>query len=147
MQTQAINDIRSALPKILEQIPYCKLLVLFGSRARGDHDDGSDWDIAVLYDEEQRQEFEKGGWDWLRGWSIIQRELDLPDDGIDVVDLGKCSNILGHAIARDGKLLYEREPGEFERFKQRALMSQDELKAFRQEKRAEVRAVLKEWGL
>jgi uncharacterized protein len=147
MQSQALNDFQSALPRILEQVSYFKLLILFGSRARGDHDEASDWDIAVLYDEEQRKEFEKGGWDWLRGWSIIQQELDLPDDGIDVVDLGKCSNILAHAIARDGKLLYERDPGEFENFNQRALMSKADLKAFRQAKRLEVREALKAWGL
>jgi uncharacterized protein len=147
MRSQTLDDFQSVLPKILEQVPYFKLLVLFGSRARGDHDETSDWDIAALYDDEQRKEFEKGGWDWLRGWSIIQQELDLPDDGIDVVDLGKSSNILAHAIARDGKLLYERDPGEFENFKQRALMSRADLKAFRQAKRLEVREALKVWGL
>jgi predicted nucleotidyltransferase len=147
MQPQTLNDVKSVTPRILKQIPYLKLMILFGSRARGDQDESSDWDIAVLYDEEQRKEYEKGGWDWLRGWSILQQELGLPDDGIDVVDLGQCSNILAHAIARDGKLLYEREPGEFEQFKQRALMSQAELKAFRQEKRTEVQLALQDWGL
>jgi uncharacterized protein len=147
MQPQTLDDIKSAIPGILEQVPYLKLAVLFGSRARGDHDASSDWDIAVLYDEDQRKEYEKGGWDWLRGWSILQKELELPDDGIDVVDLGRCSNILSHAIARDSKLIYERELGEFEQFRQRALMGKAELKAFRQEKRLEVRAALKEWGL
>jgi uncharacterized protein len=78
----------------------------------------------------------KNSWGWLRGWSIIQRELDLPDDDIDVVDLSKCSNLLAHAIARDGKLLYEKEPGEFEQFRQRALMSGAELKAIRDEQKA-----------
>jgi predicted nucleotidyltransferase len=139
MQPQALDDVKSVTPRILEQIPYLKLMILFGSRARGDHDEASDWDIAVLYDEKQRKEYEKGGWDWLRGWSILQQELSLPDDGIDVVDLGECSNILAHAIARDGKLIYEREPGGFEQFYQQALMSKAELKAFRAEQRAFVK--------
>jgi len=138
-QFQTLENVKSAIPKILEQVPYFKLLVLFGSRARGDHEETSDWDIAVLYDEDQRKEYEKGGFDWLRGWSIIQQELDLPDDDIDVVDLGKCSNILAHAIACDGKLLYEREPGEFEQFHQQALMSKAELKAFCAEQKAIVK--------
>jgi uncharacterized protein len=135
------------LPQILEQIPYLKLLILFGSRARGEHDANSDWDLAVLYDEEQRQEYEQGGWEWLRGWSIIQRELNLPDDGLDVVDLNQCSKILAHSIARDGKLIYERESGTFEQFQQLALMTPIELKTFRQERRSEVQAALQEWGL
>jgi uncharacterized protein len=147
MSPTTLDDVQSTMPRILEQVPYIKLLVLFGSRARGDHGTNSDWDIAALYDNEQRQQYEKEGWDWLRGWSIIQQALDLPDEALDVVDLDKCSNILAHAIARDGKLLYEREPGEFEQFQQRALMSPAERKAFRQEKRAEVQAALKEWGL
>jgi uncharacterized protein len=147
MSPKTLDDVQSAIPRILKQLPYVKLLVLFGSRARRDHQAHSDWDIAVLYDEERRKQSEKGGWDWLRGWSVIQQELDLPDEALDVIDLGKCSNILAHAIARDGLLLYERDSGEFEQFKQRALMSQAERKAFRQAKRAEVQTALREWGL
>jgi predicted nucleotidyltransferase len=139
MQPQTLDDVKSVTPRILEQLPYLKLMILFGSRARGDHDEASDWDIAVLYDEEQREEYEKGGWDWLRGWSILQDELELPDDRLDVVDLGKSSNILAHAIARDGKLIYEREPGEFEQFHQRTLMSKAELRAFCAEQKAIVK--------
>jgi predicted nucleotidyltransferase len=143
MQPQTLDNVKSAIPGILERVPYLKLMILFGSRARGDHDAASDWDIAVLYDEDQRKEYEKGGWDWLRGWSILQKELELPDDGIDVVDLGSCSNILAHAIARDSKLIYERELGEFEQFRQRALMSKAELKAFCEEQRAFIKEGLK----
>jgi predicted nucleotidyltransferase len=36
MKPQTIDDLQAAIPKILEQVPYLKLLVLFGSRARGD---------------------------------------------------------------------------------------------------------------
>jgi predicted nucleotidyltransferase len=143
----ALKQIQSVIPKVLEQVPYLKLLVLFGSRARGEHDATSDWDIALLYDEDQRQEMEQGDWEWLRAASVLQQELKLSDDEIDVVDLNKCSQILAHAIARDGKLIYERDTGEFERFRQRALMNPNELKAFRQQKRTEVLAGLKEWGL
>ncbi|PSB67456.1 hypothetical protein C7B61_06060, partial [filamentous cyanobacterium CCP1] len=34
-QPRSLEDLQSALPQILEQAPYIKLLVLFGSRARG----------------------------------------------------------------------------------------------------------------
>jgi predicted nucleotidyltransferase len=47
-----LADLIAKIPQILEQIPYLKLLVLFGSRARGDHDPKSDWDFAFLCDEE-----------------------------------------------------------------------------------------------
>ncbi|MCY7393637.1 MAG: nucleotidyltransferase domain-containing protein, partial [Leptolyngbyaceae cyanobacterium CAN_BIN12] len=60
MPPQAIADLQSAIPQILEQVPYLRLLVLFGSRARGDHFPSSDWDFALLFDEELRQQYEPG---------------------------------------------------------------------------------------
>jgi predicted nucleotidyltransferase len=36
--------------QISDRHPALRLLVLFGSRARGDHDSSSDWDIAFLSD-------------------------------------------------------------------------------------------------
>lgn len=52
MPPESIAEIQSLIPKILEQTPYLKLLVLFGSRVRGDHFPSSDWDFALLFDEE-----------------------------------------------------------------------------------------------
>jgi uncharacterized protein len=59
MEPRTLDDVKSVMPQILEQIPYLKLLVLFGSRARKDHHETSDWDIAALYDEDKRHEYEK----------------------------------------------------------------------------------------
>ncbi|MBW4525068.1 MAG: nucleotidyltransferase domain-containing protein [Phormidium tanganyikae FI6-MK23] len=42
MKPQLIADIQAAIPQILEQVPYLKLLVLFGSRARGNGFPSSD---------------------------------------------------------------------------------------------------------
>lgn len=145
MQPQSIADIQTKLPRVLEQIPYLKLLILFGSRARGDNASTSDWDFAVLYDEELRKQYEKEDLDWLRIWSILQTEFCLSDDQIDIVILSQCSNVLANTIARDGKLLYEKTPGEFEQFRAASLMSKEEQKAFIAEKRAEVRAALARW--
>jgi predicted nucleotidyltransferase len=50
MPPQSSADIQAAIPQILEQVPYLKLLVLFGSRARGDAFPSSDWDFALLFD-------------------------------------------------------------------------------------------------
>ena len=43
----SIDDIKAKIPELLEQVPYLKLLVLFGSRARGDNQESSDWDYAI----------------------------------------------------------------------------------------------------
>jgi uncharacterized protein (DUF433 family)/predicted nucleotidyltransferase len=134
-QPRSLDDLQSAIPQILEQAPYIKLLVLFGSRARGDHNEKSDWDFAFLCDEELRKHYEKGGWDAYRTWRILQDAYHLGDDQIDVVDLKGCSDILAHSIARDGKVLYEQATGEFNRFRQNSLMSKKRLKIFEQKQR------------
>ncbi len=148
MQPVLVTDIRSAIPKILEQVPYLKLLILFGSRARGEHFPSSDWDFAVLFDEELRQQYEPGGgWNCYRSWIVIQQVLGLGDDEIDWVDLKSASELLAHAIARDGVVIYESEPELFETFRQKSLITSQQLKAIRHEQKSKITAALKQWGL
>jgi uncharacterized protein len=147
MQPVLVADIQSAIPEILEQVPYLKLLVLFGSRARGDYS-SSDWDFAFLFDEELRQQYEPGGgWNCYRSWSILQQVLGLGDDEIDWVDLKSASELLAHAIARDGVVIYESEPEIFSQFREANLKTDMELKAINRELRDEIHRRLKEWGL
>lgn len=54
-------------------------IVLFGSRARGDYREDSDWDIMVVVDRRLSRR------DKLRLWYDIYRELDIPAD-ILIVD-------------------------------------------------------------
>lgn len=145
MQPQSIADLKSAVPQILEEAPYIDVLILFGSRARGSDTEASDWDFAVLYNEEMRKQYQKGSWAWLRLWTILERVLDLPEDKIDLVDLRTCSDVLAHCIAQDGKVIYEKNVGEFERFQKKALKSESELKAYRQSVREKVYAALQRW--
>jgi hypothetical protein len=148
MSPQSIADIQLAIPQIVEQVPYLKLLILFGSRARGDHFPSSDWDFALLFDEELRQQYEPGkGWNCYRSWGVLQNTLGLGDDEMDWIDLKDASELLAHAIARDGVVLYERESGLFEQFRQKSLMTQQQLKAIRHEQKAKIAAALQRWGL
>ncbi|MEO1294916.1 MAG: hypothetical protein AAFW75_03790 [Cyanobacteria bacterium J06636_16] len=62
----------------------------------------------------------------------------IPSDRIDRIDLNTCSDILAHFVAQDGQLIYEREPDEFERFRQKSLKAPAELKQFRQTQRDKV---------
>ncbi|MBD1847540.1 DUF433 domain-containing protein [Cyanobacteria bacterium FACHB-63] len=139
---QTLEELIEFVPQILEQVPYLKLLVLFGSRARGDHDANSDWDFAFLCDEELRKQYEKGGFDFLRILGVLQQIYKLGDDQIDAIEMKECSDVLAHNIAKDGQLLYELEPGEFERFQQQKLMSKEQLKIFRQQQRESIRSTL-----
>lgn len=140
----SVNDLTACIPKILEQAPYIKLLVLFGSRARGDATLDSDWDFAFLCDEQLRKQYEKAGWDFYRIWGILQDAYKLLDDQIDVVDIESCSDLLAHHIAQDGQILYEREPGEFATFKQEKLMTPEGMKWMRRELRDQLKRKLQE---
>lgn len=141
----SLNDLVTLAPLVAEQVPYLQLLMLFGSRARGDSNKESDWDFAVLYDATLRKEYEKEGWDWLRIWKILEDVFDLPENEVDCVILNDCSDIVAHSVAHDGKLLYEKEKGDFERFQKSALKTDSELKAYRQAVRKKVRAALERW--
>ena len=148
MSLESIAHIQSAIPQILEQVPYLKLLVLFGSRARGDHFPSSDWDFALLFDEELRQQYEPGGgWNCYRSWSVLQRIFGLGDDEMDWIELKNASELLAHEIARDGVVIYESTPRAFQEFQQTHLKSAAEMQQIRKELRDQVRAKLQEWGV
>ncbi|MGL5062760.1 MAG: type VII toxin-antitoxin system MntA family adenylyltransferase antitoxin [Microcoleus sp.] len=140
-----LQEIASQLP---DRIPYLKMLVLFGSRARGDTHAKSDWDFAALCDEELREESCKNrGFAWFEIPVILGKAFSLNIDEIDVVELERCSQPIAHFIACDGILLYEKEPGEFEKFRENYLLTDAELKELEHQLLQEIHDFLKEWGL
>lgn len=46
-----INHLTDRTGEIVQKIPYLKMLILFGSRVRGDNHCKSDWDFAILYEQ------------------------------------------------------------------------------------------------
>ncbi len=85
--------------------PGLRLLVLFGSRARGDAGDLADWDFGYVAD----REFDP---DRLLAAVVGQ----VGSDRIDLVDLARAGGQLRYRAARDGQPQYEAQPGEFARF-------------------------------
>ena len=85
--------------------PHLRLLLLFGSRARDSARPESDWDFGYLADD---------AIDML----ALRAELveGLSSDRIDLADLSRAGGLMRYRAARDGRLLYEREPGCFDRF-------------------------------
>ncbi len=81
------------------------LLVLVGSRARGDARAGSDWDFGLLSD---------SGFDV----EAFLGELVslLGNERIDLVDLRRAGALFRFRAARDGIPLHQAEPGNFDRF-------------------------------
>jgi predicted nucleotidyltransferase len=82
-----------------------RLLVLFGSRARGKVHQHSDWDLGYLAGEGVDI-------DLLRA-RLAQA---LATDAIDLVNLARGSALLRMRIAAEGKALFESEAGLFLRF-------------------------------
>jgi hypothetical protein len=55
-----------------------------------------------------------------------------------------CSNLLAHSIAKEGQVIYEQNPGEFESFQEQSQMSNEQLKAIRQQQRKKIQAMVQE---
>lgn len=85
--------------------PHLRLLVLYGSRARGDARVDSDWDFGYLAD---------AGFDG-EAWLVdLVRELET--EHVDLVNLDRASGQLRYRAAADARVLYERSPRTFSRF-------------------------------
>lgn len=81
------------------------MLVLFGSRVRGQVHAHSDWDFGFLAGEQTDV-------DRLR----CTLAKIVGTDAIDLVDLTRGSALLRMQVANEGKLLFENTPGTFLRF-------------------------------
>lgn len=96
-----------AMPVILERIRNMagqadglELLVLFGSRARGDARAASDWDFGYLATPTAD----------IAGLLAALVEI-AGTDRVDLVDLDRASGVLRFRAARDGWVVYEHTPG------------------------------------
>lgn len=148
LKTPTLEELTVLSQKLPEKIPYLKMLIIFGSRARGDTHSKSDWDFAALYDEEIRDKSCKDrGFAWFEVPGIIEEVFSINSDNIDIVELNRSSPLIAHFVARDGKLIYEKKSGEFENFKHKSLMNDLEMKELENNLRQRIDKFSKEWGL
>lgn len=82
------------------------LLILYGSRARGDALPSADWDFGYLADEAAD----------VPGLLAALVEV-LGDDNVDLVDLDRTTGLLRFRSSRDGVLVHESESGLFDRYR------------------------------
>jgi predicted nucleotidyltransferase len=108
MLEEQIESVRRALAAF----PAVRLAVLFGSAARGQDAAARDLDLGVLLEE-------AGG---ASLWEIEKAVAATLRRPFDLVDLHRAPPLLRFQIARDGRLLVEREEGDWKRFKVRALL-------------------------
>lgn len=87
------------------KLPGLDLLVLFGSRARGDAHAASDWDFGYLGTSALDCDALVGALTHATG-----------SEAVDIVDLGRAGGLLRYRVARDGQVVVETRPGAFERF-------------------------------
>ena len=105
MPFPATHELRAGLQDDLRRAAGLRLLVLYGSRGRGDAHEASDWDFAFLAD----ANFDADGL-----LALLAERLNV--DGIDLADLNRAGALLRHRVARDAVVVFEREPGTFEQY-------------------------------
>lgn len=101
-----VHEMLPLLRAVAREQPGIVLLVLFGSRARGEARHDSDWDFA----------YESAG-DVDRLALMASLAEVLKCDDVDVVDLRRASGLLRFRVAREGLLVFEAAPGIFDRFR------------------------------
>ena len=100
------EDLLDALAAAARATVGLELLVLYGSRARGDARRNADWDFGYLADEAAD----------VAGLLAALVEI-LGDDNIDLVDLDRTTGLLRFRSSCDGVLVHEAEPGLFDRYR------------------------------
>jgi predicted nucleotidyltransferase len=144
----SLADLQQRALIIGDRIPYLKFLVLFGSRARGDAYERSDWDFAMLCDEDARQTaIANKSYGFLAVHNAIEDCFDIGGERMDVVDVTRCSVLIAHYIAAEGVVLYESEIGIFKDFQQRVTMNQQAIAELSASLREQVEAFLQEQGV
>lgn len=91
--------------ELAREFPGLDLLLLFGSRARGDDHPESDWDFAYM-----------AGPGFDPDDLLARLVILLETDRIDLVDLRRANGLLRYRAAAEGRLLFASRPEVFDRF-------------------------------
>ena len=128
--------IRRRLADLPGMMPDLRLLVLFGSAARDRARSESDIDLAVQCD---------GPADLDALYLAVAPRLGT--DRLDLIDLRRAGPLLGMAVARTGRPLFEREPGAFREFQSLASRRYCDTDKLRRARRRAIHAFLEREGL
>lgn len=109
-EASADSALLRRLAAVAAVAPGLELLVLHGSRARGEAHSASDWDLAYLAD----ASFDPAA-------LVARLVAAVGSERVDLADLSRASGLLRYRCSRDGVIVYERDAGAFERFQLRAI--------------------------
>lgn len=120
-------DHNEIVQRVLKVAPDdINLIVIFGSRARGDHTEHSDLDVAVITSiQNEKQRFE------LR-LQIISR-LEGPGLSVDVVLLEDSNWALRYRIAKDGVVIFQKDNDSWSNFIEEVLIYYPDYRYFEQQ--------------
>jgi predicted nucleotidyltransferase len=130
----SVEEIRNRLVPIFKD-EGLKLVLLFGSAVLGKIHKQSDIDLAFLFDKPV---------DILSLTNRVIRLLHA--DNVDVVDLRRAGPLLKFSVVKNGRLLYERQPGMFNEFYSLAFRMYVDSKKLRDAQEIAIRHFLKERG-
>ena len=103
--SQATDEALGALSGIAATNRGLSLLVLFGSRARRDSREGSDWDLGYL-----------AGPEMDTSALLLDVVTALGTDRVDLVDLARAGAQVRFRAAADGRIVFAADESAFERF-------------------------------
>lgn len=91
---------QNSILQVTSTLPGLKLVYLFGSRARKQSGNQSDWDVAILTERKIAS---------VKCWELAQEIALKLDANVDLVDLSKASTVFRLQVVSDGILLYGTE--------------------------------------
>lgn len=138
MSNLSLNHLKNLSGELKEKIPDLKMLILFGSRARGNTHSKSDWDFAILSGESLN---------YLEIYGILADIFKISDDKIDLVNFKNSSPLLDYHIAKDGKVIYEHQPEEFIKFQMKACKIYADTVKFRELQKQNIKVWLEKMGV
>lgn len=83
-------------------LPFVDKVILFGSRARGDHEERSDIDLAVFCDDASDDE-------WLEVLDCLREDRTDTLLKVDCVRFDRCDAVLQENVLAEGVVLYEKD--------------------------------------
>jgi predicted nucleotidyltransferase len=122
-----MSDLQHAARTVAAEVG-ARLIVLFGSAARGDVRAPEDLDIGVLT---------RTPLDSIAATNRFMQLLHVSE--IDIADLRRADPVLLALVARDGVPLFEEQPGEMMRFRSLAIRRFADTKKFRDAERDALR--------